>query len=146
MGTPYNNTIITINLMQRQTPTECKGYYLITRAWTSINRLSLALTVEFCIHRSPKNCPGYLCGRLWVVKHWHAPPSRVAGHERCAARPPLPGVMPLAGWRIALSALPLTELHRGRPDPCHPQPGPARALRGIVALGPPCHQCRRRSE
>ena len=68
MGTPCN-TIIIINPTQRPTPTGRKGYYTITRARTSINRLSLALTMEFSIRRSPNNCPGYLRGRLSVVKH-----------------------------------------------------------------------------
>jgi hypothetical protein len=39
------------------------------RARTSINRLSLALTVEFRIHRSSNNYPGYPRGWLLVVKH-----------------------------------------------------------------------------
>jgi hypothetical protein len=66
-------TIITINPMQRLTSTGRKGYYLITRARTSINRLSFALTVEFSIRRSPNNCPRYPRGRLSVVKHQQVP-------------------------------------------------------------------------
>jgi hypothetical protein len=46
-----------------------KGYYSITRARTSINRLSLVLTVEFCIRRRSNNSPEYPRGRLSVVKH-----------------------------------------------------------------------------
>jgi hypothetical protein len=68
MRTPCN-MIITINPMQRLTSTGRKGYYLITRARTSLNRLSLALTVEFYTRQSSNNCPGYPRGRLLVVKH-----------------------------------------------------------------------------
>jgi hypothetical protein len=68
MGTPCK-MIITINPTQRLTPTGRKGYYSITRARTSINRLSLALTVEFCTRRSSNNCPRYPRGRILVVKH-----------------------------------------------------------------------------
>jgi hypothetical protein len=68
MGHPYN-TIITINPTQRLTPTRRKSHYLITRVRTSINRLSLVLTVEFSIRQSPNNYPGYPRGRLSVVKY-----------------------------------------------------------------------------
>jgi hypothetical protein len=66
VGTLCNNTILTINLMQRQMSTGCKVCYSITRAQTSINRLSLALTVEFCIRRSQNNCLGYPRSSLWM--------------------------------------------------------------------------------
>jgi hypothetical protein len=39
-------------------------------ARTSINRLSLAFTVEFRTSRNPNNCLRYPCDRLSVVKHW----------------------------------------------------------------------------
>jgi hypothetical protein len=57
-------------------PTRYKGYYLIMRARTSINWLSLALTVEFSIRRSPNNYPRYPNGRLSMVKHRQLAPGR----------------------------------------------------------------------
>jgi hypothetical protein len=41
----------------------------MVEARTSINRLSLAFTIEFHISQSPNNYLGYPHGRLSVVKH-----------------------------------------------------------------------------
>jgi hypothetical protein len=72
MGTPVtkNNRIHQSIQRKRLTPTGHKGYYsIMVEAQTSINRLSLAFTIEFRTRRNSNNCPRYPRDRLSVVKH-----------------------------------------------------------------------------
>jgi hypothetical protein len=71
MGTPVTTNDTTQSIQHKGKRRLDIGLLLDhrSRAWTSINRLSLHSPSSFSMHQSSNNCPGYPYGRLSVVKH-----------------------------------------------------------------------------